>query len=169
MKLTQQRILSIAVAAAVAIVVTSPTSTVAAASAKAAAPEITIDGRAFGPEDGLVVTKSYPRPVTNAMRAATTYAFGSSYARTSERIQLYYNGESLAAANVFNSRRIVQVCFQYTRDGSNVGGACSNASFGTCPPSRGSVATKRVIDSLVPNAPQTRFSYSTSRIDPNVC
>ena len=132
---------------------------------------IVVDGSTFGPDDGLVVTEGSTLVGVggSALRANASYTWGSSFARSRERLQFWYDGSARAAANVFSSKRIVQVCFQYKRGTSNVGGACSNASFRSCPPSSGSTATKTVRDSLDPNAPVTRFTYSTSRINPSVC
>ncbi|MGF1648460.1 MAG: hypothetical protein ACFCVF_16290 [Kineosporiaceae bacterium] len=134
--------------------------------------DIVIDGRTYGPEDGLVVEEG-ELPLDSAGGATlrnVSYDWGSSYARSRERLQYWYDGSAYAAGNRYGSERIIRVGFKYTRDGADlISWRYSNARSSNCTWSGGSVATATVRDTLDPNAPPTRFRYSTSRINPNVC
>jgi hypothetical protein len=160
----------------------------ASASANTTAPEsyptpetVTIEGREFGPVDGLEVVveqfeiESGNGPVgevfgtTPAPGTITPFAtWGTSYATSTETLQLKYTGRAKAAANVYSGKRIIQVCFWYTRDSKVVAGKiCSNASSDGGWRA-GVEVSKSVWDSLVPNAPKTIFNISTARIDPTI-
>lgn len=128
------------------------------------------DGRVYGPEDGVEVhSGSVVLGKSNSsgsdMAALSTFNLGGgSYARSEERIQLYYDGSAYASGKRFSSiprpKRVVEVCFKYTRDGKNlIGWQCSKASPGPgyYP---GNVVRKTVRDSLNPTAPKTIFRYS---------
>lgn len=128
------------------------------------------DGRAYGPEDGVevhtgsVVLERANSSGTDMAPLATFNLGGGSYAKSRERIQLYYDGSAYASGKRFSSipqpKRVVEVCFKYTRGGKNViGWQCSKASPGPgyYP---GKVVKKTVRDSLNPTAPKTVFRYS---------
>ena len=94
--------------------------------------------------------------------------WGSSYAISTETVQLYYSGKAKAAGNVYSNKRIIQVCIWYTRDGvMKSDKVCSNAvSTGNGWASGPEVRTG-AWDSLNPWAPPTIFNISTVRISPN--
>lgn len=94
--------------------------------------------------------------------------WGTSYAISTERAELKYNARGRAAANVYDGKRITQVCFWYTRGTTQISNKkCSNAvSSGGW--SSGPEVTDTVWDSINPVAPKTYFNISTVRIDPNI-
>ncbi len=142
---------------------------------------VIIDGREFGPEDGLEVVVEQFEVETGAGTVGEVFdtplepgtitpfaTWGSSYATSTETLQLKYTGRAKAAANVYNGKRIIQVCFWYTRGTQVVASKiCSNASSDSGWRA-GVEKSKSVWDSLVPNAPKTIFNISTARIDPNI-
>ena len=81
-----------------------------------------------------------------------------------------YDGKAKAAANVFGTLRIIQVCMWYTRDGEGVVGPkmCSNADSSTGFWRPGPEVRESVWDSLNPFAPPTIFRVSTVRINPGI-
>lgn len=145
---------------------------------------VVIDGREYGPKDGLEIdtmqfeVEPGSGPVgavfdstSNGPAGLITplATWGSSYAISTEKWQLYYEGKAKAAANVFGGKRIIEVCIWYTRGGVQKGDrVCSNAvsSGGGWWP--GSEARTSVWDSLHPWAPPTIFNMSTVRINPNI-
>lgn len=146
-----------------------------------AEPHVTVGGRTYGPAEGLEVQSGEIEltgtgngaVAASQLEAATlagkTYTWGSSYASTTERVQLRYTGRAFAAANVYGGKRIIQVCFKYRRDGRDVSPRkCSQASSATGKWVSGRVASYSIWDTLDPFAAKTTFSYSTSRIDPRV-
>lgn len=105
-------------------------------------------------------------PTRKALGAVHRYNFGSSYASTQEIAQLVYKGTAYASGKAdFNNyslhkKRVLQVCFKYTRNGKNlINWQCSNASLGPLY-SPGKVVTRTVRDTLNPRAPKTIFRYS---------
>ena len=136
----------------------------------------------IGPDSGLVViedevavgsgTKA-SRRMTGASPAGlvntTTFWWGSSYAKSTERLQLTYNGRAYAAGNLYNGKRVVKVCVTYRRNGVDLHPwVCSYArSTGQAwlPGEENSITLP---DSLNPNAPTTYFRKSVTLIDPNV-
>lgn len=141
---------------------------------------IVIDGVEYGPEDGLeIVNQEFVvepggEPVginlgsTGGGNISPLAVWGSSYATSTETMQLYYTDRAKAAGNVYSGKRIIQVCFQYTRGGAAVSGNyCSNAvarsGYDWIP---GPEVSHGVWDSLNPNAPKTIFNISTVRINP---
>lgn len=102
--------------------------------------------------------------------ALTRTTWGTSYAYSKEYVQLFYQGHAFAAANVYEGKRITQVCFWWTHGSSSSKQHCSTASYvesvGWRPPSRETVALST--DSLNPWAPQTVFHIQTARIPPNL-
>ncbi|MDF7640382.1 hypothetical protein PT279_02055 [Bifidobacterium sp. ESL0784] len=100
-------------------------------------------------------------------RSLTNFRFGSSYASSNEQMQLWYTGKAYASGkkdyrspNYVTPRRVIQVCFKYTRGGNDVlGWQCSNASLGPgfYP---GQTVSRTVNDSLNPWAQKTVFQYS---------
>lgn len=92
--------------------------------------------------------------------------WGSSYARTSETVQLRYTTRVKAAGNWYSGKRIIRVCGWYERDGVKVGGktSCSSARpYGTSYLA-GPEASHSVWDTLNPVAPKTTWHYSTIRV-----
>ncbi len=94
---------------------------------------------------------------------------GTSYAISAEIAFLWYRGTAKAAANIYSGKRIVQVCFWWTRAGHSVSGTtCANAAIsgGTWQP--GPEAAAVTTDSLGWSDSQTIFNIQTTRIDPGV-
>ena len=142
---------------------------------------VVIDGREYGPRDGLRVDtwqfeiEPGAGPVgkvfegtSNRPGLVTPMAtWGSSYAISTETLQLYYSGKAKAAANVYNGKRIIQVCIWYTRGGAMKSAkVCSNATSSGTYWSSGSEVRTGAWDSLNPWAPPTIFNISTVRINP---
>lgn len=99
----------------------------------------------------------------------TTYFWwGRSYASTTETAQYKYTGRTYAAANIYKKKRVVQTCFTYTRGEETLVSRCSNAHSSNGKWVPGAVVSKAIKDSLKPNAPKTKFHYSTRMINPNV-
>lgn len=144
---------------------------------------VVIDGREYGPRDGLgVETLQYEikpgsGPVgavweskANRLGPITPQAtWGASYAISTETLQLYYSGKAKAAGNVYSNKRIIQVCIWYTRDGvMKSAKVCSNAGTTNGYWSSGPEVTTGAWDTLDPWAPPTIFNISTVRINPNI-
>jgi hypothetical protein len=144
---------------------------------------ITVGGREFGPEDGLVTTtESFEITPGTGETVGSVFPtdrvpgtiqpladWGSSYARSSEYVQYFYKGTAKAAANVYSGKRIVQVCIQYTRSGKGVADKrCSNASSNGSSWSAGAEAVSYPTDAAYVSGPRTIFNISTSRIDPGI-
>ncbi|MBM7473783.1 hypothetical protein [Curtobacterium herbarum] len=173
-----------AIAAVLTAGMTSFVATPAFADGDAASQDsITINGREFGPEDGLVTTtESFEITPGTGDTVGSTYPtdrapgviqpladWGSSYARSSEYVQYFYKGTAKAAANVFSGKRIVQVCIQYTRSGKGVADKrCSNAKSNGSSWSAGAEAVSYAADAAYVTGPRTVFNISTSRIDPGI-
>lgn len=99
----------------------------------------------------------------------TRATWGSSYATSTEIAYLYYQGKAKAAANVFDGKRIVQVCIWYSRNGINqTPVVCSNASTATGTWTSGPEVSVGAWDTLVWDAPKTIFNIQTVRINPSV-
>lgn len=138
---------------------------------------VIVDGHELGEEDGLVVTNevfevvpggglvgSWSGPAPGEI--TPRYVWGSSYAYSKEILQLEYMGYAKAAANVYNGKRYVQVCFYYTRGGVKLTPTkCSSASFNGGW-NAGPEVRYGVSDSLNPSAPKTYFVASKVAIDP---
>lgn len=94
--------------------------------------------------------------------------WGSSYAISSEYLQIYYRGKARAAGNVYDGKRIVRVCISYSRGGvAKSDKVCSSAAqMGTGLWSPGAEAVTTTWDSINPVAPQTIFNIQTTRINP---
>jgi len=93
--------------------------------------------------------------------------WGASYANSTENMQLVYVGYALAAGNVYQNLRIVQVCIWYTRDGALVSSrVCSSASSDLGYWVSGSEVSTWALDSLDWNAPKTIFNIQTTRVSP---
>lgn len=143
---------------------------------------VVIDGREYGPKDGLRVDTFQVELNEGFGSVGTTWegmgssgpggitpqaTWGSSYAISTEwGSQLGYDGKAKAGANIWNGLRIVQVCMWYTRDGVNVSGTvCSKATTTNgLTWTAGPEKRMSVWDDLNPFAPQTIFNYSLSRI-----
>lgn len=143
---------------------------------------VVIDGRTYGPKDGLqvdtyqcgtesgsaevgIVFSDTPQATGSITPMAT---WGSSYAISTEWLnQLGYDGKAKADANIFQGKRIIQVCMWYMRNNQNVSPTvCSTAaslggSWMSGPEKRMSVE-----DSKGLNDPKTVFHMSTVRITP---
>lgn len=142
-------------------------------------PTLTIDGHTYGPEDGLQIdTESFVVSAgggdigvvfedPNDEGTAGRTSWGSSYAYSTEILQLGYQGYAKAGANVYSGLRIVEVCFWYTRGGVRLTPTtCSDAYFNGGW-NAGAEVQRGVDDTLDPWAPQTVFNISTARIDPS--
>lgn len=169
-----------------AVAVTLMLSTgVGAATADASSKDATVSdtavvsGREFGPEDGLVVEVEQVEVVPGSGPVGEVFVdnagiaplatWGSSYAISTETVQLRYTGRAKAAANVYSGKRIIRVCFWYSRGTQNVSSPrCSDASVSGSTWWAGPEVSGSVWDSLDPNAPPTIFNYSTTRIDPQI-
>lgn len=170
---TRSTLAKLIAAVAIAAVASPVVPAAAAPSADRNPVQVTIDGRTFGPEHGLVieetmVTLSRPREFTTLGDLFYKY-WGSSYVRSYHSLEVRYTGTAYAAANVYQGQRIIQVCFQYRRGGSNlIPWTCSNATSNGSSWSPGPIVSATVYGTLDPNAPVTTFHYSTYRIDPGI-
>lgn len=142
---------------------------------------VVIDGTEYGPWDGLVVDARQFEIEPGAGPVGVVFddrgsgrdsitlqaVWGSSYAISTETLQFFYDGKAKAAANVFDGKRIIQVCIWYTR-GLEVVSAkvCSTANFLAGAWNPGPEVRVSTTDSLDPNAPVTTFRISTIRINP---
>ena len=142
-----------------------------------------IDGREYGPRDGLktdtitiemepgsdpvwIVWDGTPRRPGGL---TPQVSWGYSYAYSTEAWELYYTGHALAAGNVYQNERIIQVCISYTRGGSVVGPeVCSNATRNGSSWASGPDVETNAWDTLDPFAPPTEFNIRTTRINPNI-
>ena len=137
-----------------------------------------VSGLTYGPKDGLEVdTQQFvitpgegPVGVTYGPEGDITpmQTWGSSYAISTETLQLWYDGKAKAAGNVYDGKRIIQACFWYSRGGSAVSSKkCSSAyEVGKGLWASGAEVTDRVMDDLNPVAPPTIFNVQTTRITP---
>jgi len=170
------------VACATALCLTT-TSTVAVAAPGTPAPAdtyITVDGKTYGPEDGAEVETfevdadqidfdaSFPTDVSPG-QVIPAARWGSSYATSTHRAELIYTGKAKAAANIFKGKRIIRVCFWYSRGGKRLTSKiCSKASSTSGRWQAGKEVQKTIRDSLGWNDPKTKFHYETGRINPGV-
>ena len=127
------------------------------------------DGRTIDSTDGLTVHSGsktlYPNGIQT--RSSNTFRFGSSYASNNEVWQLRYDGTAYASgkqdflpSGSIKKKRVLQVCFKYTRDGKDlIGWQCSNAALGPLF-TPGKVVKKSVMDSLGIFDSKTVFRYS---------
>jgi hypothetical protein len=142
---------------------------------------VVIDGRKFGPKDGLQIDTYRieltsgssdevgmiftDAPSTGGVSPMVTW--GSSYAITTEDWQWWYHGRAKAAANVYDGKRIIQVCIWYTRGADRISPkVCSNATDNSGYWVAGPEKTTECTDTIDPFAPPTVFNISTARIDP---
>lgn len=137
---------------------------------------VVIGDRTFGAEDGLViesgtVTLSPTRAGTVTPMAVTKYSRGSSYSQTDHPTIISYVGKSRAMANIYGGQRVIRASFKYVRGDSDViSWQHSSASLGSgCSWAAGAEKSRTVYDSLLPNAPVTRFRYDFAYINPQVC
>lgn len=140
---------------------------------------VVIDGREYGPKDGLVVdafqcdiepgsgsvgvvfgdTSNSPGSIT------PQDVWGSSYAISTETLFVRFDGKAKAAANIFNGKRIIQVCIWYTRDGVQKGDyVCSTAASLGGSWMSGPEVTTWCWDDL--SSVHTIFNIATVRINP---
>lgn len=145
---------------------------------------VVINGRKFGPKDGLQIDTyqielksgstdevgmTFTDPPSTGGGVSPMATWGSSYALSTEDWQYWYHGRALAAANVYNSKRIIQVCIWYTEGGVVISTkVCSNADDSTGYWVAGTEKTTQCTDDLNPFAPPTVFNITTVRIDPNI-
>jgi hypothetical protein len=142
---------------------------------------VVIDGREFGPKDGLKVDTQQIELVPGSGDVSVVFedttngsvtpqlTWGASYAISKETFQVRYDGKAKAAGNVFNGKRIIQVCIWYTRDGVQKGDkVCSNADTVGANWVAGPERTTWCWDDPAPWAPHTIFNISTVRIDPRI-
>lgn len=192
---------SLAIAALAACLVAIPGAAIAAGGDPGegdADGTVTIDGRTFGPEDGLVIDPgsatvsgpraTSPRIATDTARSSgavtpqigtgdlTKYSWGTSYASSQESNFLWYYAKARAMANLYSSKRVVAVTVGYSlcrNDGSryNSPRVTSNAS------SNGSRwyadSTERVLkvsdNATAPSTCKTLFNkHDASLISPNI-
>jgi hypothetical protein len=145
---------------------------------------IVINGRVYGPKDGLeidtqaITVKHGSGPISVVFGGAPSApgsvvpmaTWGTSYAISTEDFQIHYSGKAKAGGNVFNGKRIIEVCIWYTRGGTQEGNyVCSDADD---PNGHTWVAGPEVTtwcwDSLNPLDPPTIFNIATVRILPQV-
>jgi hypothetical protein len=142
---------------------------------------VVIDGREYGPKDGLQVDTMQLAIVPGSGPVGITFdgtsgkhgspipqlTLGTSYAISTETLQIRFDGKAKAAGNIYSGKRIIQVCIWYTRGGTQQGDkVCSNALDD--PWRAGPEKTTWCWDSLNPFDPQTQFVISTVRIDPRI-
>lgn len=95
-------------------------------------------------------------------------AWGSSYATSSEYLQLFYRGVAKAAGNVYSNLRIVEVCIWYTREEIKISSkVCSTAYLSGGIWRSGAEVSTTTWDALTWDGPKTIFNISTVRIPPN--
>lgn len=143
--------------------------------------EVEIDGRTYGPEDGLVVEsgsmvleghdRASETSEAVALQGLTQVNRGSSYVSTDHPNPAWYTGRARAMANIYSGNRVVGAGFVYRRGGNDViGWQYSSATVGSsCNWSAGPEKKKTAFDDPNPNAPVTTWHYSFSMIDPRVC
>lgn len=151
-----------------------------AADSGSADPEsIVINGRTYGPEDGLeVVTETFEVTPGDSPTGATYGAapggistqavWGSSYAFSKEVLLYDYLGYAKAGGNVIDNKRIVRVCFWWTQAARTSATTCANATFSGGRYSPGPEVTGYFRDSNGLNDPKSIFHIQTSRIDPRL-
>lgn len=175
-------------AAAIVLVVAAMTTAGVALAEEPAGPTARIGTRVFGADDGLTSERGEVvlGPVRNSLtpnkRGATpqgwtfsktaTFRRGTSYAKTTETVQLKYTGRSRAMANVYTStKRVIRASFKYSRGGRNlISWRHSNANLsGACSWTAGSEVSKSVWDSLNPFADPTKFHFDFLYLHPDAC
>ncbi|AZS46126.1 hypothetical protein [Microbacterium oxydans] len=144
---------------------------------------VVVNGREFGPEDGVTVTTEdivlvpgagdevgkewVDTPPPGTFVPYDTW--GTSYAISREIAYLFYEGKAKAAANVYNGQRIIQVCIQYQRNGVGVADRrCSGATSTGSAWRAGAEVLSYASDSPELVAPPTVFRIWTTRIDPQI-
>lgn len=139
-----------------------------------------INGQEYGPEDGVTITEesfeitpgqgTVGRIFTTPVAPGTIQplaAWGASYATSTETAQLKYTGRAKAAGNVYGSKRIVGVCFHYSRGGKAVNSEkCSSATYVSGSWRAGSEVSDSVWDSLNPIASKTVFNMRLVQVAP---
>jgi hypothetical protein len=154
----------------------------------AVSPTVEIDGRTYGPLEGLeietrsVEIKPGSGPIvavfggptaadteTGSESVVPLITWGSSYAITVESWQFFYDGRAKAAANIYSSKRIIQVCIWYERAGAVISAKrCSNADGNTGTWRPGPEVTVSATDSLGLFDPPTEFKWSRVLINPGL-
>lgn len=136
---------------------------------------VAVGDHVFGPEDGLEVTTESFEINPGDGTVGSTYgslardSWGASYANSDEIAWLFYRGTAKAAANVYSGKRIIQVCFWWTRGGNSVSGTtCANAGVSGGSWVAGPEAVGWTTDSLGWNDKPTIFNIKTTRIDPGL-
>lgn len=172
------RHVAMTVCAALMVAVGLPASAVPLA--HGATEKLKIDGTTYGPESGLVVDHEQVEVSPGGPDVVRQFANGkpsvgpqatwdSSYAISTETVQLHYSGKAKAAANIYSGQRIVQVCIWYTRGGVVISSkVCSNATSSPGYWVAGPEARTSAWDSLDPGAPKTIFNITTARINPAI-
>lgn len=177
----RSRILAIGVVAVMSAIVTSP--------ALAAGPEdrpdtVIIDGRTFGPDEGVEVVTGTEKLKRGSGQVAVIFdseskggitplkTWGASYAISEETLQIRYDGRAKAAGNLWGSpsKRIIKVCIWYERPAGVQQGdrVCSTAHSDGARWIAGAEATTWCWDDLNPFAPVTQFKWALTLIAPNV-
>lgn len=141
---------------------------------------ISIAGEEYGAEDGVSVEieripvepggepieKFY---VGGAGEISPLARWGSSYAISTETLDVYFEGRAQAAGNIYYGERIVGVCFWYSRGGERLTSEnCSSARSSGSSWSAGAEVTDGVWESRDWGAPDTIFNIRTTRIDPGI-
>ncbi len=114
--------------------------------------EIVFDWPETGPKHGGVTPQA---------------TWGSSYAISTETLEVRFDGKAKAAGNVFVDKRIIQVCIWYTRAGVQKGDkVCSNATSDGFRWTAGPERTTWCWDDL--SSDHTIFNMSRALISPKV-
>jgi len=121
---------------------------------------VVVDGREFGPADGLTVTSETYGTLSGAG------VWGTSYGTSKEYVAVY-RGKVKAAGNVYGGQRIIKVCMWYHHPGRTSSTVCSSASSNGSRWTAGSEKTLSFVDNLSDNWPTTSFEVRTTRINPN--
>lgn len=171
---------SLAALSAAAISVSLLASPGYASSTSEDAESIVINGEEFGANEGLeIIEQSFE--VVPGTTTGTNFedpptgeivpmkAWGSSYAYSTEILWTTYRGTANAAANIYNGKRLVRVCFWWTRTGAaDSAKTCANAKHlnGQWTPSGDVYGWFK--DSLGLDDPKTYFHTSIALVDPNL-
>lgn len=106
--------------------------------------------------------------VFSSAAPAPALEWGTSYAYSTESVNLWQKYHAKAAGNVYNGERIIQVCAWFTRGSAQQGTKkCSNAISNNGWHS-GSEVNDTIVDTLLPGQPKTILNISTHRVAPQI-
>lgn len=154
------------------------TGTAAVAQEDAPPPEVAVGDHVYGPEDGVriesgstLLQSAFSQTRYLAARSGSTkYTRGKTWVSTEHPNDLSYMGAAEAWGNVYQKSCYIRASFKYTRNGADlIGWQSSTAKQTGCTWSGGPLVTKTVMDSLDPNAPQTKFRYDFVSMPSTVC